>query len=454
MEQYIYELNLMKVPFLSMGICLIGLPLLLGSCAHPVTTESRKGVSYIRGPYNAAFFRRHRPSEQYSAGFHYHHGKEHDLLQLTPLSDRATVDSSFDKSVVEYVSTRKVKVGPTMENYGPYTARMAWKLFRVIDWTHQHHEQTYDIMASKRVAWDKKKEWTDRAVKYYLARNKDVARSVAPLDITMRRAATMMKPYFTYYRNFYPKSNGDAWVAHWWHPAAYECQMIAGNGHGQEEALAVMNKVMFDQAFNDRPQRMILSRELMPRYSRMSPESANIFDNLHMIHGLTYDILAYEGWTEAQKRDELYRVLDAMSYHPGDEKYTRKFKTPYPDVDPRIYEPWMKSSEGEMSRIMMEMMDEMMPMMMPDMKEMMMAQFKMKMRPGMEPGEIEGSLHDAMMKMMPDMKMMPEAMQPGKTPQMMVDMMLKGWQEKYGTMPDIESYPMNREPTLATFSAQ
>jgi hypothetical protein len=26
-----------------------------------------------------------------------------------------------------------------------------------------------------------------------------------------------------------------------------------------------------------RPQRMILSREEMPRYSRMSPESANIF---------------------------------------------------------------------------------------------------------------------------------------------------------------------------------
>lgn len=444
----------MLIHSIGRGFALFAVPLLVGSCAHPITSEPRKEVSYIRGPYNAAMFRRHRPSEQYSAGFHYHHGRQHDLLQLTPLSQRETIDAEFDRSVVEYVRTRKVKVGPSMEVYGPYTGRMVWKLFRVIDWTHQHHEQTYDIMASKRVPWDKKQQWTDRAVKYYLERNKDVARSVAPLDITMRRAAVMMKPYFTYYRNFYPKSNGDAWVAHWWHPAAYECQMITGNGGtGQEEALSKMNKVMFDQVFTDRPQRMLLSREIMPRYSRMSPESANIFDNLHMIHGITYDILAYEGWSEEQKRAELYRVLDAMSFQPGDERYVRKFKTPYPDVDPRVYEPWMKSAEGEMSRIMMEMMNEMMPLMMPDMmsdmKEKMMNQFAMKMRPGMESGELEGSLHDAMMKLMPGMKMMPEAMEAGKTPTMMVEAMLKGWRDKYGMMPDIEPYSMQTEPQLS-----
>lgn len=55
-----------------------------------------------------------------------------------------------------------------------------------------------------------------------------------------------------------------------------------------------------------------------------------------------------------------------------------------------------------------------------------MAQFQMKMRPGIEPGEIEGSLHDAMMKLVPDMKMMPGAMDAGKTPEMMRETMLKG----------------------------
>ncbi len=431
--------------------------LLLGAltaCApgKQITSEPRKEVSYIRGPYNAAFFRRHGPSEAYSAGFHYHHGKEHDVLVLTPLADREKVDADFDASVFDFVKNQKSKVGPNMALYGPYTARLAWKLFRTIDWTHQHHEQTYDIMASQRVAWDKKKEWTDRAVKYYLERNKDVARSVAPLDITMRRAATMMKPYFTYYRNFYPKSNSQAWVAHWWHPAVYEAQMISGNADGgQEAAIKEVNRIMFDEVYKNRPQRMVLSRELMPRYSRMSPESANIFDNLHMLHGLAYDILSYEGWTEEQQREELYRVIDAMSYQPGDEKYARKFDIPYPDVDPRQYPGWMASSEGSMSKIMKEMMEEMMPMMMPDispdMKEKVMAQFQMKMRPGMEPGEIEGSLHDALMKLMPGMTMMPGAMDAGKTPEMMREMMLKGWQEKHGNMPDVEPYSMQKDPS-------
>ena len=432
----------------------VSLVLLLAACSAGHPTEPRKEISYLRGPYNAAFFHRHLESNAYSAGFHFHHGKEHDITLLTPPADRARMDDEFDRQVYSFVKNKKSKVGPTMELYGPYVARVAWTLYRVIDWTHMHHEQTYDIMASPRVAWDKKKEWTDRAVKYYLAKNPDMARSIAPLDITMRRAAVMMKPYFTYYRNYYPKSNNEAYVAHWWHPAAYECQMISGNTPGgQEAALKEMNQVMFDQAFKDRPQRMVLSREVMPRYSQMSPESANIFDNLHMLHGIAYDILSYEKWTEPQKRDELYRVIKAMSYQPGDEKYVRKFPLPHPDMDPRVYYDWIKSSEGEMSRIMMEMQEEMMPLMMPqgmspDMKEQMMAQFKMKMRPGMEAGELPGSLSEALMKLMPDMKMMPENMQPGQTPQMMVDAMLKGWQDKHGTMPDVGSWPMTQEPTL------
>ena len=119
---------------------------------------------------------------------------------------------------------------------------------------------------------------------------------------------------------------------------------------------------MYNAVLKERPERMLLSREMMPRYSRMSPESANIFDNLHMLHGIAYDILAYEGWTPAQKRAELYRVIEAMSYQPGDEKLVRKFKTPYPNMDPRQYEPWMKAFDGDMNRIMIEMHEEMMPM--------------------------------------------------------------------------------------------
>ena len=83
-------------------------------------------------------------------------------------------------------------------------------------------------------------------------------------------------------------------MAHWWHPAIYEAQLVGGNGSNQEVMVAQTNKTMFNQFFAVRPERMVLSREIMPRYSRMSPETANIFDNLHMLHGITYDIMLYK----------------------------------------------------------------------------------------------------------------------------------------------------------------
>jgi hypothetical protein len=414
--------------------------------------EQRNEISYLRGKYNQAFFYRHNDSYRYSAAFHYYHAKQHDILQLTPLKDNRQVDIQFDGDVTAYTYGKYARTEPTMELYGPYTAQMAWKVYRAIDWTHIHHEQTYDILSDAAIKWVDKREWTDRSVQYYLKVN-NVARSCAPLDITMRRAAVMMKPYFTYYRNYYPRTNNFAYVAHWWHPIIYEAIMYAGgNSSKQEEIIKAVNELMLDSVFLDRPTRMLLSREAMPRYSRLSPESANIFDNLHMLHGIVYDILAYEGWTEDEKRAELYRVVESMAYRPGDEKYARKFTVQHPEMDPRVYYDWMKGFDGEMSRIMLEMMDEMMPMMMEgelseSQRTFNMQQFKKKLSPDLEEGEIPGSLLDAMKQLMPNMKVMPESVLPGKTPQMMVHAMLAGWEAKYGSLSDIGPYPMQSEPS-------
>lgn len=437
-------------------------PALLSSCLlfclvliHQGAAEQRSEISYLRGKYNQAFFYRHNDSYRYSAAFHYYHAKQHDVLQLTPLADRHQVDIGFDGDVTAFTYNKTARTEPTMELYGPYTAQMAWKVYRAIDWTHIHHEQTYDILSDAAIKWEDKKRWTDRSVRYYLNANK-VARSCAPLDITMRRAAVMMKPYFGYYRNNYPRTNNFAYVAHWWHPIIYEAIMYAGdNSSKQEEVIKTVNQLMLDSVFLDRPTRMLLSREVMPRYSRLSPESANIFDNLHMLHGIVYDILAYEGWTEDQKRAELYRVVEAMAYRPGDEKYARKFTVTHPDMDPRVYYDWMKGFDGDMNRIMMEMMDEMMPLMMEgevseSQRENMMQQMKKKLSPDLEEGEIPGSLQDAMKQLIPHMKVMPESLEPGKTPQKMINAMLAGWEAKYGSIDDIEPYQPNfQKPSRA-----
>ncbi|OGV44440.1 MAG: hypothetical protein A2X46_06030 [Lentisphaerae bacterium GWF2_57_35] len=412
--------------------------------------EQRDEVSHPQRMHNTAFFYRHNAAYRYASAFHYYHAKQHDVLQLTPLSEHEKIDAWFDENVRSFTVNQKARTEPTMELYGPYTAMLAWRVYRAIDWTHIHHEQTYDILSDRGITWDRKGERTAQAVDYYLRMN-EVARSVAPLDITMRRAAVMMKPYFGYYRNYYPRSARFAFVAHWWHPVIYEAMMIAGNGDEQQRLVKEVDRTLLEQVLSDPPRRMLLSRELMPRYARLSPESANIFDNLHMLHGIVYDILAYEGWTEDQKRAELYRVVNAMSYQQGDERYARLFSLPHPEQDPRSYDEWMKGYEGEMNRIMEEMMHEMMPMMMPkgmdkDMEDRLWAQFRMKLSPGLEEGEIPGSLHDALMQLMPDMEMAPGSAEPGRTSAPMVDMMLKGWQKKYQNLPPVEPYPMQQEP--------
>ncbi len=425
---------------------------LLMALAVPISgwaLEQRNEVSNLNGPYDAAFFYRENEAFRVGAAIHFAHGIQHDYLQLEPLARHEETDAEADRAYLEMIHNPP-RTEPEMELYGPFTARTMWQLYRAIDWTHIHHEETYDILAERSIPWDRKKEWTDRAVRYYLDKF-DIPRSPAPLDVTLRRAAVMMKPYTSLFRNNYPKSNNFFFAAHWWHPAIYEAQMLGGNGRAQEETVLETDRTMFDQVLKERPQRMLLSREMMPRYSRMSPESANIFDNLHMLHGIAYDILAYEGWSVEQKRDELYRVIRAMSYQPGDEKLARKFTTPHPEMDPRVYEAWMKGGEGEMNRIMMEMMEEMMPLMMPEppepqMKARMIEEFKKKMTPGIQEGEETGALMDALKKVMPGMQMSPESMEPGKTPQKMIDAMMKGWREKYGAMPDIPPMPMDREP--------
>jgi hypothetical protein len=138
---------------------------------------------------------------------------------------------------------KAVRTEPTMELFGPYTAQLAWRLYRAIDWTHMHHEQTYDLLSERSIPWDEKQRWTDRAVRYYVEKN-DVAFSPAPLDVTMRRAAVMMKPYFGYARTYYPRATDFAYLAHWWHPVVYEAMMIGGNDAEQDAAVDATNRVM------------------------------------------------------------------------------------------------------------------------------------------------------------------------------------------------------------------
>jgi hypothetical protein len=438
---------------------LAGLSVTFLTGAPASALDQRDEVSYLRGPYNIAFYHRHNEAYRISSTIHFAHGLQHDILQLEDFSKHLATDIETDAEYLEFLYNPP-RTEPKMEYYGPYIARVMFDLYRAIDWTHMHHEQTYDILSQKSIPWSEKKSWTDRSVRYYLDKF-DIPRSPAPLDVTLRRAGTMMKPYTGYFRNYYPRSNNFFFAAHWWHPVIYEAMMMGGNDNEQETMVKQTDGTYFSQVIPNRPQRMLLSREAMPRYSRMSPESANIFDNLHMLHGIAYDILAYPKWSLEEKRKEMYRVIKAMSYQPGDEKLARKFKTEHPQMDPRIYYEWLQGVEGDMNRIMLEMMHEMMPKMMPqgmtmtdEMKKKMEEQFYKKMTPGIQEGEFPGSLLEAMQQMMPDMKVSEDTLTPGATPTQMVETMLAGWEKKHGSMPDIAPISLDTDPSAPPLPAE
>lgn len=159
-------LNLLRHRRIINFIALVGVALLVIVTLRLVTAEQRSQVSYLRGPYNIAYFNRHNKDFRLSAAFHFNHGKQDDVLLLTPFERHELVDTKFDKESVEKVMNPP-HTEPTMELYGPYTARAMFRVFRAIDWTHMHHEQTYDILSDKDIPWNKKKQWTDRSVRYY-----------------------------------------------------------------------------------------------------------------------------------------------------------------------------------------------------------------------------------------------------------------------------------------------
>jgi len=427
---------------------------MIQGCGTSTPLEQRDSAAPLRTwfpRYANAFFYRHHAEYKVAAAIHYAHGKAHDDLQQTRLERAYYFDAAFEADYLDRLYHPPL-TEPTMMMFGPYSGQAFWKLYRAIDWTHGHHEATYDILAEDRIPWDRKKEWTDRALEAYLNRDPAAARSPAVLELTLRRAGVMMKPYFGAFRKNYPRSNSFFYTAHWWHPVIYEAMMIGGNGPGQDEAVWRTNELTFTQVLNNRPRRMLLSREAMPRYARLSPESANIFDNLHMLHGIAYDILAYEGWTVDQKQAELYRVIRAMAYQPGDEKFSRTFAVPNPDMDPRVYAPWMETPEGAMTAMMEDMFREMWPAMSPDgsteVPAEVLDQLRKKLAPGHQEGELPGSLLDAVKALVPNIRMEEHASEPGVAPREMIAAMLAGWERKARAIPDIPPLPVAAEPSL------
>lgn len=310
--------------------------------------ETKNEVFRLRGSYNNEFYKRHPKDFQLTTVAHWAHGNISDVLLSQP-NDSAKADRDF-YSKSQWFLKHPAKTEPHQTYVGPEFARLAWRAVHVIDWTHQLHEQLYDVMTDSRISPANKKKWIDRAVDYYLS-EPDIAFSPATFEeVIMKRVGLMKQPWFKSFRHRFPKTMDLFRAFHWWHPVVYEAQLLHPKLAPQKEAVLKIDELFLEQVIPNPPNRMLLSREVMPRFSMLTPEAANIFDNLHMFHGIIYDVLASPKVKD--KRREIYRMIDLMTVKPGDRKIAGNFPIPDPDLDPLVYPESMWKGHGEMGRIM------------------------------------------------------------------------------------------------------
>lgn len=313
--------------------------------------EQRDEIYRRRAPYLWAFYKRHPADYRLTASAHWAHGRISDVILETPHDPEAVAEAEarfLDQAMV--LLKRPADVEPEQSYVGPAFARLAPLAPKVIDWTHELHEALYDLMADDGLSEADRLRAIQEETDYYLKED-DQAFSPAPLDVLVTGRLTLMaQPWFKAFRTGWPRATRLFWAFHWWHPAVYEAQVVYGAA--QARAILTVDEVFMREVVPTPPNRMLLSREVMPRFSRMAPEAANVFDNLHMFHGIVYDILASP--LVRDKQAELYRMIGLMRPRPGDRELARRRPGPFPHptLDPLVYDPWMRSGPGEMGRIM------------------------------------------------------------------------------------------------------
>jgi hypothetical protein len=97
----------------------------------------------------------------------------------------------------------------------------------------------------------------------------------------------------------------------------YEALMVPDPAARRVELDRVI-RVFTDSVLVDLPETMPLTGEIAPEFSRMFPAAAHIFDNLHMMHDVVNDIMAYDAYDLADKEAEIERLRLLQIYQGQD----------------------------------------------------------------------------------------------------------------------------------------
>ena len=281
-----------------------------GGDASP-SIDQRNRIFYLPGGYNFAFYNKHPKVYRTVGADHYIHAIALEILYRYGSENDLLEKEIYDQAI--RVWSNPPKFGLTTEIISPEFSKLAWKAANIFDWADMLHEQLYDILADDRIK-DKKKAY-DEAITYYLS-EKDLALSPEPISMDV-----MDSQYYSGdFRIRYPKFNALFWAFHWLEPTFFEGLFLFEEPVKREKILQMWIKENSDW-FKNPTQRMPLMRDSANQWSKFAPIAANIFDNVHTLHGMIADIMASSKVKD--KRDEIDRAIRLMQTLPGSNSNNR-----------------------------------------------------------------------------------------------------------------------------------
>lgn len=277
----------------------------LSGCAVP----QRDRVYALPASYNFEFYDTYTAAARSFYAAHYtHFGAYETLLDF---GEEAVEEmDAFHRRVLWYVDNPP-KFEPPAEIIAPNWSKMAYETALSMDWTHMLHSQLYDILTDDRVR--DKKAAGDRAIAFYLSE----PRSAFSTRGYGHRWMEAGGPWAGAFRERYPEINGILWAYHWHHAAVYEA-LMESDPEVRRHRLDRVITMFTDSVLLDPPQVMPLTAEVAPRFSRLFPAAAQIFDNLHMMHDVANDVMADPAFPRRAKEMEIERLRQKMIYATQD----------------------------------------------------------------------------------------------------------------------------------------
>ena len=285
------------------GIAPLALVVLLAGACTSVTTRSER--YRLPASYNLAFYDAHTEAARSFYAAHYAHFGVYEAA-LVHGEDATEAFHELEDRVRKLVS-EPPRFEPAAELIAPQWAKIAFPTSRSMEWTHMLHQQLYDILTDPSV--EDREAAGKRAIAYYLS-NGESAFSTRGYGHRWMMSGGAWAGIFA---RTYPELNGILWAYHWHHAAIYEA-LMEPTPEARERDLERVIRTFTDSVLVDPPETMPLTAEIAPRFSRMFPAAAQIFDNLHMMHDVANDVMVDIRLSRAEKEVEIERMRRNMSY--------------------------------------------------------------------------------------------------------------------------------------------